>query len=149
MGNRYSVALNKTATATTSVPITTLLTASGSRAVVREVGIFMANAVACTVGLGKPAANGSGAATGTLGQAEDWADVASLTTLVTTFATTQPTAPTNFFRRATLPAVIGAGIIWSWEPGEFIVPVSSNFCLWQVSSVTSAGQYETYVKWSE
>lgn len=146
MGNCYEVGLSKT-TGTAAGPITTLLTPSGTRAVVREIGVFATTAVAGEVGLGKPAANGSGAATGTLGQACDWADVAALTTLVTSFATTQPTAPTNFFRRIQLPAVIGAGIIWSWDRGEFIVPVSSNLVIWQLSA--AAVTYDVYVKWFE
>jgi hypothetical protein len=146
VGNCYEVGLQKT-TGAAAGPIETLLTPAGTRAVVREIGVFATTAVAGEVGLGKPAANGSGAATGTLGQACDWADVAALTTLVTSFATTQPTAPTNFFRRIQLPAVIGAGIIWSWDRGEFIVPVSSNLVIWQLSA--AAVTYDVYVKWFE
>ena len=146
MGNRYEVGLTKTTTAAAG-PITTLLTAAGSRAVIREIGIFATTAVAGEVGIGRPAAVGTGAATGTLGQSLDSADVASLTTLVTSFATTQPTAPTNFFRRIQLHAVIGAGIVFVWEPQEFIVPISANLVIWQIS--TAIVTYDTYVKWAE
>jgi hypothetical protein len=146
MGNRYEIALSKT-TGAVAGPIVTLLTAAGSRAVIREIGIFSTTAVAGEIGLGRPAAAGVGAATGTLGQALDSADVAALTTLATSFATTQPTAPTNFFRRLQLPATVGAGIIWAWEPQEFIVPVSANLVLWQISA--AAVTYDCYVKWAE
>jgi hypothetical protein len=146
MGNRYEVGLTKT-TGAAAGPITTLLTAAGSRAVIREIGIFATTAVAGEIGIGRPAAVGTGAATGTLGQALDSADVAALTTLVTSFATTQPTAPTNFLRRVQLPAVIGAGIVFVWEPQEFIVPISANLVIWQISAL--AVTYDTYVKWAE
>lgn len=146
MGNRYEVGLSKT-TGAAAGPITTLVTASGSRAVVREIGVFATTAVAGEIGIGRPAAAGSGTLTGTLGQALDSADVAALTTLVTSFGTSQPTAPTNFFRRCQLPAVIGAGIVWVWEPQEFVLPVSANLVIWQIS--TAAVTYDTYVKWAE
>jgi hypothetical protein len=146
MGNRYEVGLTKTTTAAAG-PITTLVTAAGSRAVIREIGIFATTAVAGEIGIGRPAAVGSGALTGTLGQALDSSDVAALTTLVTSFATTQPTAPTNFFRRIQLPAVIGAGIVFVWEPQEFVLPISANLVIWQIS--TAAVTYDTYVKWAE
>jgi len=146
MGNRYEVGLQKT-TGAAAGPIVTILTASGSRAVLRELGVSATTAVAGEIGIGKPAANGSGTATGQLGQAIDTADVASLTTLVTSFATTQPTAPTVPYRRFQLPAVIGAGIVWVWEPQEFVIPVSANFVVWQFS--TAAVTYDVYAKWAE
>jgi hypothetical protein len=146
MGNRYEVSLQKT-TGAAAGPIVTLLTGSGSRVVLRELGIFATTAVAGEIGLGKPAANGAGTATGTLGQPIDSADVAGLTTLVTSFGTTQPTAPTNFFRRMQLPATIGAGVIWVWEPQEFVIPISSNLVVWQISA--AAVTYDVYAKWAE
>ena len=146
MGNRYEVGLSKTTTAAAG-PIVTLVTASGSRAVIREIGVFATTAVAGEIGIGRPAAAGVGAATGTLGQALDSADVAALTTLATSFATTQPTAPTAVFRRVQLPAVVGAGIVFTWEPQEFVLPISANLVIWQFSAAIVT--YDCYVKWAE
>lgn len=147
MGNRYEAGLQRTTTAAAGM-IATLVTASGSRAVVREIGVSATTAVAGEIGIGKPAANGSGTLTGTLGQPIDFADVAALTTLTTTnFGTSNPTAPTNFLRRFQLPAVIGAGIVWVWEPQEFVIPISSNLVIWQISAAIVT--YDVYVKWAE
>jgi hypothetical protein len=136
-----------TAALTTATAIATVLTGSSPRAEIREIGVFAATAAAGEVGLGRPAANGTGAGTGTLVQAGDPADAAGVTTLVpgpTGFATLQPTAPTNFMRRIQLPAVIGSGIVWSWGPGELIVAVSSNLVIWQIGATTVT--YKVYVK---
>jgi hypothetical protein len=143
----YEVGLTKT-TAAAAGPIVTLLTSATARPDIREIGIFIApTAAAATIGLGRPAAAGTGTATGTLGQALDAGDPAATCTLVTSFATTQPTAPTNFMRRIDLPATVGAGVVWTYPPNTFNVPVSSNFVIWQLSAV--AVTYDIYVQWEE
>lgn len=143
----YEVGLTKTTTAAAG-PILTLLTPSTARPDIREIGIFIApTAAAAIVGLGRPAAAGTGAATGTLGQALDAGDPAATCTLVSSFATTQPTAPTNFTRRLDLPATVGAGVIWTWPPNTFNVPISSNLVIWQISAAITT--YDIYVQWEE
>lgn len=148
MTQMYEIGLQKVTSAAAG-PIVTLLSASTARPDIREIGIFVASAPATgpTVGIGRPAANGSGTATGSLGQATDVADPAATSTLVTSFGTTQPTAPTNFMRRIALPPTIGAGVIWTWEPNMFNMAVSSNLVLWQVSSL--AVTYEVYIRFEE
>jgi hypothetical protein len=147
VGNRYEVGLSRTTTAAAGM-IAALVTASSSRAVIREIGVFANTAVAGEVGLGRPAAVGSGTLTGTVGQAMDSADTAAVTTLTTTnFGTSNPTAPTNFMRRCQLPAVIGAGVVWVWDPQVFIVPVSANLVIWQISAAIVT--YDVYVAWAE
>jgi hypothetical protein len=147
MTQLYEAGVTKTTTAAAG-PIVTLLAPSTARPDIREIGIFIApTAAAAIVGLGRPAAVGAGAATGTLGQAMDAADPTALCTLTTSFATTQPTAPTNFFRRVDLPATVGAGLIWVWGINELSVPQSGNLVLWQIS--TAIVTYDVYVKWEE
>jgi hypothetical protein len=143
MAHLYAAGVTKT-TGAAAGPIATVLTAAGSRGEILEIGVFIASAVAADIGIGRPAANGVGGATGVVVQAEDSNDVAGVTTLVSSFATTQPTAPTNPMRRISLPATIGAGIIWSWNPSELMVPVSSNFVIWQFTAVAVA--YNCYVR---
>jgi hypothetical protein len=46
---------------------------------------------------------------------------------------TAPTAPTNFLRRVTLPATIGAGIIWTFPRG-LVIPVSSSIVIWNIGT---------------
>lgn len=143
MSHLYEVAVTKT-TGAAAGPVATLLTASAPRAEIREIGVFATTSVAGEIGLGRPAAAGSGAATGSLAQALDAADSAAASTLVTSFATTQPTAPAIPFRHIQLPATAGAGVVWVWAPGELIVPVSANLVIWQFSA--AAVNYAVYVK---
>jgi hypothetical protein len=142
----YQAGVSKT-TGAAAGPIATLVTASSPRAEIVEIGVFATTAVASTVQLGRPAAAGTGGLTGQLGQAMDPNDVAGASTLVTSFATTQPTAPTNVMAVIGLPGVIGAGMVWTWNRGEFILPISSNLVLWQLT--TSAVGFVAYMKWYE
>jgi hypothetical protein len=143
----YEVALSHT-TSTAAAHIATVVTAAGARAEIREIGVFATTAAAGEVCLGRPAAAGTGTlSTTALGQALDAADAVSVTNLCTVFGTLQPTAPTVFFRKIQLPALVGAGIVWVWAPGELIVPVSANLCIWQASAV--AVGYDCYIKYVE
>jgi hypothetical protein len=146
MARVYEAAVTKT-TGAAAGPIANPI-AGTRRASILEIGFFATTAVAGEVGLGRSAGTAVGALTGTLVQAGDTSDEAGTTTLTTSFATTQPTAPTNFTRRIQLPATIGAGIIWTWAPGELIIPATSPlvnpFTIWQISS--AAVTYDVYVK---
>lgn len=147
MTQMYEAALQKV-TGAAAGPIVTMLTTSTSRPDIREIGIFMSSAPATgpTIGLGRPAAVGVTASGGVLGQADDAGDPAAVVSIVPTW-TTAPTAPTNYMRRITLPATIGAGVIWTWEPNMLNVPVSSNFVIYQISAL--AVTYDIYWKWEE
>lgn len=127
--------------------VATLVTTSAERVEIVEIGVFATTAAAGEVGLGRPAAIGVGATGGQVGVAMDFADVAATAAVTGAFGTTQPTAPTAVMRRLQLPAVIGAGVIWTWARGDFIVPVSANLCVWQFSAV--AVGYDCYMKWYE
>jgi hypothetical protein len=121
------------------------VTTGTRRASILELGIFAVTAVAGEFGLGR--AGGTGATpTSVLVQAADSADEAGTSNL--TSYSTGITAPTVFMRRVQLPATIGAGVIWTWAPGEFTVPASITTVgapvLWQIS--TAAVTYDVYVK---
>lgn len=141
----YEAGVQKT-TGAAAGPIITVATGT-RRCSVLELGIFATTAVAGEVGTGRPGNTPAGALTGTLVQAGDPADEAGTTTATTSWATTQPTAPSNPMRRIQLPAVIGAGIVWSWAPGDLLVPASSTttaLVVWQFSA--AAVTYDVYVK---
>src|SRR5690349_13165449 len=148
MTQLYEVGLQKT-TAAAAGPIFTLLTGSAARPDIREIGIFVSSAPASgpTVGIGRPAAAGAGTATGSLGQATDVNDPAATCTLVSSFATTQPTAPSIFMRRISLPNTIGAGVVWTFDRQDLNIGPSANFVIWQASAL--AVTYDVYVKWEE
>jgi hypothetical protein len=128
----------QTASLSTVTAVATVLAAAGQRAEVRELSVFAnVSSVACNIGFGVPAANGTGAATGSLVQAVNPDDVAGVTTLVTSFATTQPTAPAVFTRQYRLSALTGTGVYAVWEPGELIVPASGQFVVWLLAGTAT------------
>ena len=117
---------------------------------IREIGIFNQSGVAAQVGVGIPAAAGTGALTSVTVQDITNVGRTGHTLLGTSYATTQPTAPANFFRRADLQAVSGAGLIWTWLPGEFQLWAGASVntaIIWQISA--SAVTYDVYVKIAE
>lgn len=100
--------------------------------------------VAGEVYLGIPASKGTGS-TGTALQPIDPSDVAASTHVVTgAFATTQPTAPTNPFRRLHI-VVSGSGapegLIWGWDAGEVIIPTGGQLVLWVASGAATLAGY--------
>jgi hypothetical protein len=143
MAHLYECAVTKT-TGAAAGPIATLVSAASPRAEIREIGVFLTTAVAAEVGTGRPAAAGVGTLTGNLIQALDSADVAGVHTLTTAFGTSAPTAPAVPMKRIQLPAVIGAGVVWVYAPGELIVPISANFVVWQFSA--AAVGFDVYMK---
>lgn len=115
------------------------------RASILELGIFSVTAVAGEIGLGRGTGTGA-SATSVAVQTMDSADEAGTSSL-TSYAS-GVTAPSVYMRRIQLPATIGAGVIWTWAPGEFLVPASTTTTgaptLWQIS--TAAVTFDVYVK---
>lgn len=112
-----------------------------------EISIFNMTGVACEVGIGFPAAIGTGTATSaTVQLSSAWLNAGD-TTLVTSYATTQPTAPTQFIRRFPLQSVIGAGVVWTWARNEWMLWAGAtipNPVIWQISAL--AVTYDVNVK---
>lgn len=143
MARIYEAATTKTTGAAAGQILS--ITTGSRRCSVLEIGVFATTAVAGEFGLGR--ATGTGATpTSVLVQAMDTADEAGTSNL-TSYAS-GVTAPSVFMRRLQLPATIGAGVIWSWAPGEFTIPASITTTtapvLWQISS--AAVTYDVYIK---
>lgn len=145
---RTGLATTKTSGAA-SAAIVALRAGSTRDVRVFEVGVFAETAVAGTVGLGRPAAIGVTPATttGPIGQGNSY-DSAGLvgTTIMDASWGTPPTAPTIYWRRATLPATIGAGIIWTFPTG-INIPSTTTLVLFQISA--AAVQYGIYWDFDE
>lgn len=148
----YEAGLPKTTT-TTPAPVAVIVPGTLGAGIrspeIREIGIFNVTGVAAEVGLGIPAAAGVTATTSMLVQALNQTDPAGHTTLVTVH-TTPATAPANFYRRGEIQAVVGAGIIWTWAPGEWILWSGATIpqvVIWQLSAL--AVGYDCYIKVSE
>lgn len=125
--------------------------AAGVRpAEIREIGVFNNSGVAAEIGVGRPAAIGVTPATELTVQAMDSIDTITGHTVVAASWGTAPTAPGNPMRRAELQAVVGAGVIFVWQPGEFVLwsgSAISTVVLWQFSAL--AVTYDYYLKVAE
>lgn len=151
----YEIGVQKT-TGASAGPIVTIVPAALAAGVqppnIREIGIFNQSGVAAEIGFGYPAAAGTGGASvvSTVQLTAAWQNTGD-TTVVSSYTTLQPTAPTAFFRRAELQGAVGAGIIWTWNAGEFILwaggAVGGAPVLWQISAL--AVTYDVYVKVTE
>ncbi len=126
----YAIAQLTTGTAAASAAIELRASAS-DRLEVREIGLTLNAATATTLGLGRPGAIGVTPTSPLTLVAQDTA--ASAATAQTALAWgTGPTIPGTFLRRAAFPATIGAGIIWSFGPGELVIPASGSLIVWNI-----------------
>lgn len=117
---------------------------------IREIGVFNSSGAAAEIGVGRPAAIGITPAGNVVNQAINGFDVVAGATSTYTSWGTSPTQPSPFMRRATLQSVIGAGVIWVWNPGEFVLWVGnaiSTVVIFQIG--TTAVTYDVYIKYAE
>ena len=114
----------------------------------REIGIFNVSGAAAEIGLiwgGTAGTTPSGQVTMVNSQNGG----AGNTQVIPTYAT-YPTTPGAYTWRAELQAVAGAGIIWTWLPGEWqLWGGASNYpcVVYQISAVTCV--YDVYAKCAE
>ena len=93
-------------------------------------------ATASVFGLGRPAAMGITPTTPVTLLAEDTGDPVATVKTALAWAT-KPTVPTAFLRRVSLPATIGAGMIWTF-PFGLIIPISFSIVVWNITAVSLA-----------
>lgn len=139
----YSIA-NRTSNVTIANPTLELFTPSTNRARLLEIGIFMAAATASVFGIGRPQAIGITPTSPQNGLQEEFADPTGAAKTALAWAT-PPTVPLNFFRRANLPATIGAGVILTFPRG-IIIPVSGSIVVW---NITATGIADIHCVWDE
>jgi hypothetical protein len=116
---QYELGINSTVT-TTGAAAGELRSASGTPLRLRELGLTLAIATASTYGIGRPGAVGVTPTSPITVLASNPSDPAGSGTTAVAWGT-GPTVPTQFLRRVTLPATVGAGIIWTWELNRFII----------------------------
>lgn len=151
----YEVAFTKT-TSTAAAPIIEIIPATlaaGKRPPeVREIGISISSpgAGVATIGIGQPAAIGVTPGTTSTVQATNTFDTIAGNTTIAASWGTAPTTPGTFRRRFDLQAVAGAGVIFTWNQGEFIMWSGASIntvVLWQFTS--QAVTYDGYIKVAE
>ena len=108
--------------------------ATPGRAKVLEIGFFLIAATASQLGLGRPQAIGT-TPTGPVDFIpEDPNDVLAAGVVQSALAwAVGPTVPLKFFRRISLPATIGTGVIWTFPKG-ITIPVSDGLVLWNIGT---------------
>jgi hypothetical protein len=105
-----------------------------------ELGLTNNAATASVFGLGRPAAIGvTPTSPQTFLDEQDGNGGTGATTAAVAWGT-PPTVPTNFFRRVSLPATIGAGVIWTFPRGLRIV-LSSSIVLWVIATASVVDVY--------
>lgn len=114
-------------------------TTATDRPRIMELGITINAATASVFGLGRPAAIGITPTTPVTLLAEDPGDPAATVVCALAWAT-GPTVPANFFRRISLPATVGAGVIWTFPRG-LVIPISSSLVLWNITGNSVADVY--------
>lgn len=126
---RYSIGFTKTGIAAAGA-IIDLATASTDRAKILEMGwtvsAMTGTSPVLNVGVSRTTAVGTRTTPTTL-LAEDFSDPAGTATLASAWSVA-PTIAATPLRRLAVNA-IGAGIVWTWPMGAFLVPVSSSVVL--------------------
>lgn len=111
----FSLSQRTTATTSGSTAIE-LIAGTNNAYSLKEVGITLAAATASAIGYGSPQAKGT-TPTSVVVLAEDGGNTTAGASSSAISWATSPTIPTNFFRRVSLPAAIGAGIVWTFPRG--------------------------------
>jgi len=134
----YSIA-RRTTNVTIANPCIEIIAGASVRPRVMEIGIFLAGATASTFGIGRPAAIGVTPTSPVTLLAEETADPTGAVTTALAWAT-PPTVPANFFRRVTLAAAIGTGIIFTFPKGISIA-ASYSLVVWNITTTDVADIY--------
>lgn len=138
----YSLATNTTVT-TTAAPAYDAKASSINQPRVMEFGINLGAATASTYGIGRSANTPTQTGAVTV-LAENYNDPAGQTTTAVAW-TTAPTVPTNFFRRISLPATTGCGIIWTFPRGIILQSSGPSFTLWNLATNSSSANVHIVV----
>ncbi len=127
----YSVA-RRTSNVTIANPCIEIIAGATYRVKILEISIIMAAATASEFGIGRPAAIGITPTTPVTFLAEDPLEAAATITCALAWAT-PPTVPANYFRRCSLAAAVGAGIVFPFPKGLYIT-ASSSIIVWNISA---------------
>jgi hypothetical protein len=126
----YSLALNSTITTIASSAMD-LLAASTNSPKIMELGINLGAATVSSYGIGR--AGNTPVQTGGVAVLIEGLDTNTGLSKLAVAWGTAPTVPANFFRRISLPATIGAGVIWTFPRG-LTVAASAAMELWNIAA---------------
>lgn len=126
----YSLSLNTTVTTTGAAAMDAKSTSANSPRIM-EVGINLLTATASTYALGR-SGNVPTQTSPILLQAENPNDPAAQTGCAVAWSVA-PTVPAQFFRRMSLPATAGTGVIWTFPRG-LILAITSSMLIWNLAT---------------
>jgi hypothetical protein len=127
----YSLSL-RTTVSTTGAASWAALSPATNEAAVMELRWVNGAASASVIGIGRTA-NTPTLTGGVAFLAEDEGRPAGLTQAAVAFGTA-PTVPTQFFRRASLAATIGVGVIYTFPNGLVLAAASNALCVWNITT---------------
>ena len=131
----YSLSLASTV-ATSGAGSWDVKAAATNEPAVMEIGVMNGAATACTYGYGR-SGNTTTQTSPVLVQAEDEGRPAGLTGCAVAWSVA-PTVPTQMFRRAFLPATIGAGIIFTFPRGVVLAASGASLVQWNVAASSAS-----------
>jgi len=127
----YSLSLRTTVT-TIAAAAWAALSPSTNEAGVMELRYVNGAATASVIGVGR-SGNTPTLSAGTAFLAEDEGRTAGVTQAGVAFGTA-PTVPANFFRRASIAAVIGVGIIYTFPRGLVLAAAGAGLVVWNITT---------------
>ena len=127
----YSLAQRTTVT-TIAAASWAMLSPSTNEAALMEYGFFNGAATANVVGLGRTA-NTPTLTSGVAFLAEDEGRPTGLTQSAVAFGTA-PTVPTQFFRRFSTAALIGAAAVFTFPRGIVLAGGGAAICTWNITA---------------
>lgn len=139
----FSLGINTTVSGSAAAN-SELRTVSGVPYRARYIAITLAAATASTYGIGRPAAIGITPTSPIQMLPLNPNDLATNAPSTAVAWGTGPTVPTNFLERITLPATIGAGVIWNYGPNEFLLmPVNAaagvaSIVVWNIAASSAS-----------
>ncbi len=124
---------------TFNYPLWEVRAAATHKPKIMELAVTFDVASPLALGIGRPAAIGSGVTDVKWGSDEEMGTQTSLTTFVRIWAT-PPTLPTTFLRRTTLNGANGVTILWIWPRGLGI-PASGSVVVWNLATNSAPDVY--------
>jgi len=126
----YSLSLNTTVTTIAAAAMDIRASATNSPRIM-EVGLNLGAATASVYGFGR-SGNTPTQTSPVLLQAETPADPAALTGCAVAWSVA-PTVPAQHLRRISLPATIGAGVIWTFPRG-LVLAAAGTMLVWNITA---------------
>jgi len=130
----YSIA-NRTTNVTSAAATLEIIAAAAIGYRLLELGLTLNAATASVFGYGTPAAIGVTPTTPVTVLTEDGGNTSAGNTTTALAWATPPTVPANFLRRISLPATVGAGIIFTFPRGIFKLKATTTV-LWNISATS-------------